>query len=188
MAQLAAADSADSVETITNSLQQLNVGESKVAKDTYSQVAWASCDLDQNSDLKGFFSDKEAGQNGKLYCHHATIGYWGFHPLKPDSDEASNRRVILDAAPTEGSKVRVVVTHFVKCLKTKAIAARAVVVDSDGNEVIVASGEPHITIFVPKGCRPADSLKFVNRADKVRVVELEEAMIFAATVKYKRRN
>ena len=166
----------------------MNVGDSKGVQDKYSHVAWASCDLDHNSDLKGFFSDKVAGQNDKLYCHHATIGYWGWNPLKPDSDKASNRRVILDAAPTEGSKVRVVVTHFVTCLNTKAIAARAIVVDSDGNEVRVASGEPHITIFVPDGCRPADSLKFVNRADKVRVDELDEALTFAATVVYNRRN
>ena len=79
--------------------------------------------------------------------------------------------VLLRTLQYPGSICRCHIVAKVTDLKTGQIAFRIrEIKDSNGDNVEVHSKNPHITAFVPTGCKASYSAKFVNCDDKDKVI------------------
>lgn len=115
--------------------------------------------------------------NGTVPDGHITQEYLGT-PKK----NAGKRTTNVSNLQRPGTKCSVHVSALVSFKKTGQKAYRvSEILDSDGNPVDVASGKPHITAFVPDGCKAADSVKFVF-SDDPEEVSVEEMDVWVSTV------
>ena len=90
--------------------------------------------------------------NGTIYLDHVTDKFYG----RKKSDYVNQP---LD------SIVSIKVTDLVIRKSDKACAFRVKVYDDIGKEIIVASGKPHLSAFMPNGIPPVESNHFVMSED-----------------------
>ncbi len=116
------------------------------------------------SDLQG------ALDHGRVYCEHLTQS---FKPsTKPD---------LVPAVP--GERYQVTVDALVVDLDTGCSAFRTTnIVNSEGVEMYVTSGKPHITAFVADGHKPVESIGFVFKSDETVTIHLLEEPITVETI------
>ncbi len=115
--------------------------------------------------------------NGTVPDGHITQEYLGA-PKK----NADKRTTKVSNLQRPGTKCRVHVSALVSYNRTGQKAYRvSEILDADGNPVDVATGKPHITAFVPDGCKAADSVKFVF-SDEPEEVSVEEMDVWVTTV------
>ena len=115
--------------------------------------------------------------NGTVPDGHITQEFFGAQKKK-----AVERNPKVSNLQRPGTKCRVHVSALVSYNRTGQKAYRvSEILDADGNPVDVATGKPHITAFVPDGCKAADSVKFVFSDDSDEV-SVEEMDVWVTTV------
>lgn len=165
------------LDDIVSEIQDLidNPPSESFVKKELKDVSYVSINIIDNKELINIVKKYCDSEKGSINCHHVTQVFMS-------KDKKSKKEPSVDIVP-ELEKCKIFISALIINQENDSSAFYVdKILDSKNNLVLVDSGLPHITGFLPIDSKAADSKKFVGKTDdSVKIIPVnlvEEGVCF----------